>query len=659
MSLIGVAEPGTTSWQDYGSTMMGNFSFSSFVPVTPPSSPLNQYLLTTISSGGGTGSIVIAAAAASTNTNVLARMGSDAAILAAFQAARYRTLFIPEGTYQVAGYLDLHSFGPVYVAQSGTLVIADTIQIPGGIYWRGTGPNAPTQFQESPTPYIAGLPGSYPTMYLSNAGTVQFDHIQFNSSAKNGVLLFYADDAPMSNPPTALNFDYVQFSAGNGNTAGYMDRQIVFRTGGFDYNFSKCLFIADQEPNGNISDVGYTFLPSVLFAPSGSTPTGSVHFRDSWFVGKSAVEVNQSSPGATGGVSYNLFENTQTQNDPLPFFIASNYPNVNTWSNASVSFNGFAPADFPSAMTANWAANYTLSVGLVNLANLPTGSRPIVVGNPTIFVGQSGGTASSGSAGGGWFATGGSQVGYLIPPPAVPPLLTISAGGAVPVGSHTYQTTWIDAFGNPTTAGPSATVNIVTGMQTVTVTPPTAPEGAVGWEYYRDGARQGPSSNVCGPFAIGTSQDDTLPFPACGNSVPVQNTALSSGLGINGEETTRIELTGGGYKSVISGIFTANRALTVPNVSGTMAIKIASGTVAMPTDAIASGTCGAVVNVVATGVLPPDVVKFSYSAAPPTHSDNLAISIWPTANNVHFQYCNETTVSITPLAATLNWQVIR
>jgi hypothetical protein len=652
MSRIGVAEPGTTGWQDYGSTMMGNSSFPSFVPPAPPSSPSNQYLLTTISSGGGSSSIVVGTAAASTSANVMARMGSDAAILAAFQAATYGTLLIPQGTYQVAGYLDLHTFGPIYVAQGGTLQIADTVQLPGSIYWRGWNPNSPTQFQETPTPYISALPGSYPTIYLNNSGGVQFDHIHLSSQIHNGTLLFYADAG------TAMNFDYVQFAAGDGSTTGYMNRHMIFRTGGFDYNFSKCLFLADQAPKGDISDVGYTFLPSVLFAPHDSTPTGSIHFRDSWFVGKSAVEVNQSTPGSTGGTSYNEFVNAQTQNDPLPLFIASNFPNSSTWNNNSVSFDGFAPADFPSAMTGNWAAN-TLSVSLQNLSNAPTGNRPLVVGNPTTLLGQSGGTASSGAAGGGWFATGGSQVGYLLPPPAAAPSLTTSAGGGVPVGSHTYQNTWIDAFGNPTTVGPSATINIVTSMQTVTVTPPDAPAGAVGWQYYRDGALHGPASGICGPFNIGTTQTDTLSFPACGNSAPSQNTALSSGQGKNGEETTQIELTGGGHKSTIHGTFTADRDLKVPDVSGTIATKIANGTIVMPTDAIATGTCGAVVVAVAIGVLPTDIIKFSYNAAPQVPPANPEINTWPTANNVNFQYCNRTPMSITPPAATLNWQVVR
>jgi hypothetical protein len=654
MELIGVAEPGTTSWQDYGPTMMGNFSFPSFVPRMSPNGALNQYLLTTISSGGGTGSIVVSSAAANTTANVGALMGSDTAILAAFQAGQYRTVSIPEGTFHVAGYLDLHAFGPVYVAQGGTLEAADTVQIPGGIYWIGTEPNNPTQFQESPTPWLLGGAGSYPTLYIGGqtGGTLQFDHVLIGSYSANGTLLMYADSGE------AFNFDFVQFMAGGGQPLGYMNRHFIFRTGGFDYNFSNCTFIASEAPLGQVSDIGYSFLPSALFAPNGSTPTGSMHFESSWFVGKSAVELNQSPPNSGGGEPYTLFDDTRTQNDLLPVYISSSYPNSNTWGNSSVSFDGFSPADYPSAMTGNWAAN-TLSVNLQNLSNVPGGGRPLLVGNPTVLVGQNGGTASSGAPGGGWFATGGSQVGYLLPPPSAAPLLTVSAGGGVSVGSHTYETTWTDAFGNPTTPGPSATVNIVPGMQTVTVTPTTAPDGAVGWQYYRDGAMQGPQSTVCGPFAIGTSQVDTLPYSTCGLSAPLQNNALSSGLGINGEETDQITLTGGGHTSVISGTFTADRTLTVPDVSGTIAVTIASGTIAMPTDAVPSDGCGTIVTAAGAGVLSSDVVRFSNSGPPQANPVDVKIFSWTAANNVNFQYCNVTSASISPPAVTLNWQVQR
>ena len=648
--LIGVAEPGTTSWQDYGPTMMGNFSFPSFVSRTPPSQPTNQYLITTISSGAGTPSVVLATGAANTVANVSARMGSDAAILAAFQAGIYGAVSIPQGTYQVAGYLDLHTYGPIYVSQNGVLDVADTIQIPGGMYWNGTGGAYTTAFQPSPTALISGGPGSYPTVYLgtNSGGELQFDHVTLSNNSDNGTLLFYADSG------VNFHFDYTTFAAGNGNHLGYMDRHFIIRTGGFDYNFSNCLFAADEVPTGTIADVGYTFLPSALFVPLGPVGSGSGYFQHSWFLGKSAVESNAS--GAQYGAPYQEFDDTRTQSDSLPVYVVSNYPSQNT-QNQIVYFYGFSPADYPSAMTGNWAG-LTLTVGLQNLSNVPTGSRPLVVGNPTVFIGQSGGTASSGPSGGGWYATGGSQVGYLIPPPASPPLLTNSSGGAVPIGSHTYQVAWTDAFGNSTTAGPSATISIVSGMQTVLVTPPAAPAGALGWQYYRDGFLGAPTTAGCGPFGLGTSESDVLPF-GCGNSAPAQNTAMSSGQGTNGEETTAITLTGGGYETVISGTFTADRKLAVPDVSGTIAVKIANGTVIMPVDAVAADSCGTIVAATATGVLPSDVVKFTENGALQLSPGDLKIRTSAASNVVNFQYCNQTVLSITPIPTTLNWQVIR
>lgn len=649
MALIGVAEPGVTTWQDYGATMMGHFSFPTFVPTTPPNQPTNQYLLTTISAGGGTTTLTLAAPANNSIENVSARMGSDAAIAAAFKAATNGVLTIPQGTFQIAGYLDVHSNGPIVVNQVGNLNIADTIAVPGQLNWEGSGPGAETSFQESPTPFITGDYGSYPTVYITGGG-LEFDHTTFRSFAANGILLLYADSG------TEFNFNYVTFTTSSGSSFGYMQRQLIFRSGGFDYNFSNCLFIADRGPTGNVSDIGTEFLPSVLFVPnSAGIPSGGFHFMSTWFVGKSAVEQNASnSPYGVPGVE---FDTTRTEEETLPTFITSDYPSSNTQNNG-VYFYGYSPADYPSAMTGNWAA-ITLSVGLQNLSNGPLGGRPLFVGNPTVLVGQNGGTASSGPTGGGWFATGGSQVGYLLPPPASPPLLTISAGGNVPVGNHNYQIAWIDAFGNSTTAGPSATVNITSGMQTVIVTPPDAPAGAIGWEYYRDGALTGPQSLVCGPFNLGSSVTDALGFPACGNSVPGQNLALSSGMGVNGVETTQIDLTGGGFTSTISGIFTADRQLKVPDTSGTITVTIASGAVLMPTVSIDPGTCGTTVKATATGVLTSDIVSFGPESTQQSDGTSLKIKASPAADSVSFQYCNEGETSTTPVPLTLNWHVVR
>lgn len=86
---------------------------------------------------------------------------------------------------------------------------------------------------------------------------------------------------------------------------------------------------------------------------------------------------------------------------------------------------------------------------------------------------------------------------------------------------------------------------------------------------------------------------------------------------------------------------------------------LASGTAAMTTGAITSGTCGATVTVAATGTVTSDVIAISESAAPTSPNGLLRLEKWPTSGNVNFAWCNPTASSQTPAAETINWRVIR
>jgi len=97
-----------------------------------------------------------------------------------------------------------------------------------------------------------------------------------------------------------------------------------------------------------------------------------------------------------------------------------------------------------------------------------------------------------------------------------------------------------------------------------------------------------------------------------------------------------------------------------------VAVIIASGSTAMGTSSIASGNCATVVTVSATGVLTSDTITYT-PAADPTGVTGYAVSatgslyIWayPTANNVNFKVCNNTSGALVPSALTINWQVRR
>lgn len=103
----------------------------------------------------------------------------------------------------------------------------------------------------------------------------------------------------------------------------------------------------------------------------------------------------------------------------------------------------------------------------------------------------------------------------------------------------------------------------------------------------------------------------------------------------------------------------------VPPGAGTT-VTIANGTAALGTAAIASGACAVAVTSTATGTATTDDIVADFNGDPtgttgyiPSSSGMLTIIKWPTANNVNFKVCNNTSASVTPGAVTLNWRVVR
>lgn len=105
---------------------------------------------------------------------------------------------------------------------------------------------------------------------------------------------------------------------------------------------------------------------------------------------------------------------------------------------------------------------------------------------------------------------------------------------------------------------------------------------------------------------------------------------------------------------------------TALSAAGGLTTTIASGTSALGTGAIGSAACATVVTTTATNTATTDVVLASFNGDPhavtgyiPSTSGMLTIISYPTANNVNFLVCNNTSGSITPGAITLNWLVVR
>jgi hypothetical protein len=135
-------------------------------------------------------------------------------------------------------------------------------------------------------------------------------------------------------------------------------------------------------------------------------------------------------------------------------------------------------------------------------------------------------------------------------------------------------------------------------------------------------------------------------------------------------------VTAGGTQTLTNKTLTSP-TLTTPNLGTPSAVTLTNGTglpfsgiagsnsstATMGTSAIASGTCAAVVTVVAANVTTASVIVATPTVDPtgvtgygPSASGSLFILAYPTAGNVNFKVCNNTSGSITPSPLTLNWR---
>jgi|GEM_PF-772442 len=158
--------------------------------------------------------------------------------------------------------------------------------------------------------------------------------------------------------------------------------------------------------------------------------------------------------------------------------------------------------------------------------------------------------------------------------PPAPASATVSSGGSVPVGPHTYSLAAVDSNGRQTTLGSTISATTTTGNQTVTITTPTvAPTGAVNYAVYRDGLFLANSGGNCANFLSfpgatpGLTFVDTL-ASACAASPPVVNAAGSASISSGGVVGNQLKLTNNFTNTVSPAPLTASRTVTLPDNSG-------------------------------------------------------------------------------------------
>lgn len=579
--LIGTSYPTEAFFNDYGSPMMDNQTFPTFVPTTAPTSATPQYLVTTVGSGGGTNRITIANATTSAVSRTAALFGNDTAFLNAMSAAgNGGRVYIPAGIWPMAGYIT-QPVGSTVIEQFGSMAFEDTFATKN-VYWYGIGGYVKPAFGWNTLPAIQ-THHAYPIIYQSVGSTSSvIKHLAISSSMNNGALNIYNDGAGET------SFEEIAMSTNGGTLTDYMGQMMRVRSGGFSYRFSKSVFLGAQAPKGNEDDIGYSFLPGIVFTPNTGTATGNFGFKQCWFVGRSGVEENHSN--STNGVGFDLMEDIQTQNMAIPLLISSSYPTVNIGF-GGVNMENISPADFPTALVANLSSSGTGgTVKLTNLSNSPQGNHSVFTGGPLsiYFEGQGGVAASnvtsttdttgSGNAsltGFGVQTNGTATVGYQMRLPSAPTAVA-APGGSLAAGTYYYRIMAIDANGNTTGASPATVTPCTTSGANLSCRVSwTALPGQVGTRLCRgpapnntacasDPRNSGASYNVRGTSMTDTGVGDS--FTASTSNV---NMASSAVIGPEGVAAQAVKITGGGFAStlMLQG-FSANRAQTLPDVNG-------------------------------------------------------------------------------------------
>jgi hypothetical protein len=590
-SIAGIVEGMDGSFVDWG---LGAPPAPPGVPSTPASATTNGILSTTITAISGT-TFTLAAAATATATSVSSLHDNTPAMLAGCAALGTNgngTLYIPVTNPPTAvpfnSPVDLYHFCPVnqvLIAVGSVLTLNDPIIMHrAGTTIKGVSPSAAvpnfgvgftTLINGNAYPYIYYVPGSFGPNMLENLYFLP-------SHAYQSAFVEDADAGGGGVVNTQYNNDYFV-----GNSGGEMPGII---RGGFTKFFDKGLF-AVQGAWGVPESLEIDNQNSLGICASCTVPTyimkmDRITFQqhgiswDDWGIPISSIEGYLT-------VNDSLMESGYT---PL---LMVNTGGGGTTTLTQIEFNRSSYADFLSGSSTPMFLMGTGGVGafVSNFTYCGSGNQPLFegpVGGVEVKQGYAAGcsllgtssaivTNLQGASGNSYRgyqsipvqASGTGQFYYGMATPAAP-TLALSSGGSVPLGAHNYQIAALDANGNQTVLGPAASVTATSGNQTVTVTPPALPAGAIGYITYRDGSKA--AYGICASYSVGVAVFvDTAGF-TCGNSPQLVSTAAATSLSSTGLVAPQLQLVGGS-SDTLTGNFSAARAQSFPDVSGIVPVS--------------------------------------------------------------------------------------
>jgi hypothetical protein len=260
-----------------------------------------------------------------------------------------------------------YSCGFLEIQMNGnSLNLRDTMALAGSRITGLTGNTGPS-FAWAAQSHIIGT--AYPLLY----GGFSLNRVALSSTNANGGLNAYITQG------SNYTYDFSSFITGNGNSTDYTGMNIVFQTGGFSYRFRNSL-ISTGNPGGITENfVGFSPVTSIAFIKSGQgIATGNFGAESVWFVNRGSMEQSC----LPNGGNWVIFHDIQTQNSNLPVLQFTCDENTLT---GSVDIENVTPADFPTALVANYTPVVFAGISIKN-TTIQQGSHFFLAGNPFIAV---------------------------------------------------------------------------------------------------------------------------------------------------------------------------------------------------------------------------------------------------------------------------------
>lgn len=579
------------SFDDFGSTMTVAPPMPSWFPLTPPVLGAANHLTTTILSVG-VGQITLANAPVSTPSSTSILVDAAPAILAA--NCNFTIPFSATGTIVLNSYVTCGTgFPSVY--QVGGLTVANG----GGI-----------ELASVPFQWESVLPGPYSVPSFSNQGGpgvfISTGIPAIHLSGTNGQVKMEGLTVTGQKNANYVTFDNslavivseVNFGASGGAEA--MTMPVLIRSANFEQHWSEVNFITDQ--------VTVSTTPALFCNSCGSMNINSINMsgRGMMFNGvylsigpntgrkqggtsPFLVIAPLAGPAKVGGVvdtpttANTSITNYELDTDPDPLVVNATPTNSTTLPppltiiggspSPSSSFPMTSGPPFIAAFSDRTQLQDNGSIRINSFGGYGSGNFGHPVWGPSNVSGSIGQTQVNENFNFG--IGGGITFGFSVPAPTFTVTSSGCGGTFPPAGTYTYQITVVGADGIESTPGPISASHSMDGSTQCASLAWTDVPGAVGYRVYTFGnlifaggcaSTFGIQANNC----IDNRGQASGSAPTLNGSGP---TTIYPSLGISTNKITLSSITGGNYgKSVITGNFTANRTIAVPDATGTMAL---------------------------------------------------------------------------------------